>query len=189
MSDLDRETLDAIAALVHRLRNRGAGEGQFATSDEPFAAEFVGAMASRGWYPLPIPPSDADGIAGIREAARELLAFARATRPDWTAEETWNAVHAAKTAGLDWDLLALRLMRIALREEDPPTRPRELWDFARGITVASQSRPPPADHVAGAIAALISGDYDAAYMATHDGAAPVRRATGGQPVLTEGHDP
>ncbi len=188
MSDLDTETRAAVAALVHRLRNPGDTDPP-GVDAERVATEFITAMISRGWYPLPVPPSDADETAGIREAARELLAFASSTRPDWTAEETWAAIYAAKTAGLDWDKLALRLMGIALRREDPPTRPRELWDFARGITVASQSRPPPADHVAGAIAALISGDYDAAYAATHDGAAPVRRVTGGQPVLTEGHDP
>ncbi len=79
-------------------------------------------------------------------------------------------------------------MTIALREEDPPTRPRELWDFARGITARAAGRTPPADHVAGAIAAIISGDYDAAYMATHDGAAPVRRPTGPQQRLTDDND-
>lgn len=123
---------------------------------------------------------------GAREAPRELLAFACATRPDWDRDDVWNAMHAARTAGLGWDKLALRLMGIALREEDPPSRPRELWDFARGITARTAARTPPADHVAGAIAAIISGDYDAAYVATHDGAAPVRRATGPQAALTEG---
>ena len=187
MTDLDKETRTAIDALVHRLRNRGEEDGQFAVDDELFASEYVTVMKARGWYPLPSLPADAE--AGIREAARELLIFACGTRPDWTAEETWNAVHAARTAGLEWDKLALRLMRIALREEDLPTWPRERWDYARGITTKAAGRPPPADHVAGAIAALISGDYDAAYAATHDGTAPIRRVTGGRPVLTEGHDP
>lgn len=123
-----------------------------------------------------------------QENPRALLAFACATRPDWTRDETWNAMHAAKTAGLAWDKLALRLMVIAFRVETPPTRPRELWDFARGITSRAGARAGPADHVAGAIAAIISGDYDTAYMATHDGAAPVRRVTGGQPALTEDND-
>jgi len=131
-----------------------------------------------------------DSEAGVREAPRELLAFVCATREDWSHEETWAAMHAAKTAGLDWTRLALRLMGIALREETPPTSPRELWDFARGITSKAASRPPPAEHVAGAIAALRAGDYAAAWSATHDGAVPpqIARATGEQKVLTEGND-
>jgi hypothetical protein len=137
---LDDETRAAVAALVHRLRNRGAEAGRLAADDEQFAAEYVTALEERGWIPPLAPPVD-DGQEGIREAARELLAFACGTRPDWTAEETWNAIHAAKTAGLDWDKLSLRLMAIAFREETPPTRPRELWDFARGLTSASQGRP------------------------------------------------
>jgi hypothetical protein len=127
----------------------------------------------------------------VREAPRELLALACAVRPDWDEAETWNAMHAAKTAGLDWTRLALRLMGIALRVETPPTRPRELWDFARGITSKAAERPPPAEHVAGAIAAIIAGDYAAAWSATHEGAVPAQivKATGGQPALTEGNDP
>lgn len=119
-----------------------------------------------------------------REAPRELLAFALAVRPDWTEDETWAAMHAARTAGLAWDRLALRLITIALREEEPPTRPRELWDHARGITAKTASGTPDG-HVAGAVAALIAGDYDAAYMATHGGAV---RTTGPQPRLTEEND-
>lgn len=148
MTDLDTETRAAVSALVHRLRNRGDGEGQFSDDDELLAAEFVAAMTSRGWYPLPVLPADAEGEPGAREAARELLIFACATRPDWTAEETWNAIHAARTAGLDWDKLALRLTGIALREETPPTRPRELWDFARGLTTKATGVPPAAGYLA-----------------------------------------
>jgi hypothetical protein len=131
--------------------------------------------------------SDLDNQDLVREAPRELLAFACAVRPDWDRDDVWNAMHAAKTAGLDWTRLALRLMGIALREETPPTRPRELWDFARGITTKAAERPPPAEHVAGAIAAIIAGDYAAAWTATHEGAVPpqIARVTGGQPVLTE----
>jgi hypothetical protein len=132
-----------------------------------------------------------DSESPVREAPRELLALACAVRPDWDEGETWNAMHAAKTAGLDWTRLALRLMGIALRVETPPTRPRELWDFARGITIASQGRPPPSDGHAAAIAALKSGDYAAAWSATHEGAVPaqIARVTGGQPVLTDDDNP
>jgi hypothetical protein len=135
--------------------------------------------------------SDLDNQDLVREAPRELLAFACAVRPDWDRDDVWNAMHAAKTAGLDWTRLALRLMGIALREETPPTRPRELWDFARGITIASQGRPPPSDGHAAAIAALKSGDYAAAWSATHEGAVPaqIARVTGGQPVLTDDDNP
>lgn len=68
-----------------------------------------------------------------REAPRELLNLACATRDDWTREETWAAIYAARAAGLEWDRLVLRLLTIALRAEEPPTRPRELWDDMRGI--------------------------------------------------------
>lgn len=112
--------------------------------------------------------TDLDAETAAREAPRELLAFACATRPDWSREETWNAMHSAKTAGLDWDKLALRLMGIALREETPPTRPRELWDFARGLTTKATGVPPAAGYLA------------------------VKAArgwgTGEQPALTEGND-
>jgi hypothetical protein len=135
--------------------------------------------------------TDPDSESPVREAPRELLALACAVRPDWDEAETWNAMHAAKTAGLDWTRLALRLMGVALRVETPPTRPRELWDFARGITIASQGRPPPSDGHAAAIAALKSGDYAAAWSATHEGAVPaqIARVTGGQPVLTDDDNP
>lgn len=76
-----------------------------------------------------------------REAPRELLAFACAVRPDWTEEEVWNSMHAARTAGLGWKRIALRLVDIAFREEDPPTRPRELWDYARGLTARTGAGP------------------------------------------------
>lgn len=134
--------------------------------------------------------SDPESPPQWQESPRALLDFACATRPDWSREETWNSIHAAKTAGLDWDRLALRLMAIAFRPETPPTRPRELWDFARGITIASQGQPPPAEHVAGAIAAIIAGDYAAAWSATHEGAVPpqIARVTGGQPVLDDSND-
>jgi hypothetical protein len=123
----------------------------------------------------------------VREAPRELLSLACAVRPDWTREETWNAIHAARTAGLPWARIAAGLVGIALREEDPPTRPRELWDFARGIASKAAGQPPHAGHAADAIAALRAGDYAAAWSATHDGAVPpqIARVTGGQPALTE----
>ena len=76
-----------------------------------------------------------------REAPRELLAFACAVRPDWPEDEVWNAMHAARTAGLGWKRIALRLVDIAFREEDPPTRPRELWDHARGLTARTGAGP------------------------------------------------
>jgi len=167
VTDFDKETRAAVAALVHRLRNPGDTDPLGAGAG-PFAEEYVAALVSRGWYPVGVLPPGDDGAAA-REAARELLAFACSTRRDWTPEETWNAVHAARTAGLDWDKLALRLMAIALREEDPPTRPRELWDYARGITSKAAGQPPAAGYLA------------------------VKAArgwgTGGQEVLREGHDP
>jgi hypothetical protein len=48
---LDQETAALAEALVYRLRNRGDGEGQYATDDEVFAREFVVAALGRGWRP------------------------------------------------------------------------------------------------------------------------------------------
>ncbi|HMG64530.1 MAG TPA: hypothetical protein VK599_16425 [Streptosporangiaceae bacterium] len=104
-----------------------------------------------------------------REAPRELLSLACATRPDWTREETWNAIHAARTAGLEWDRLALRLMAIAFREETPPTSPRELWDAVRGLRDLPGTGAPPG----------------AGYLAVK---AAKGWGTGGQPALTEGNE-
>jgi hypothetical protein len=48
---LDQETAALAEALVYRLRNRGDGEGQYATDDELFAREFTAAALGRGWRP------------------------------------------------------------------------------------------------------------------------------------------
>ena len=68
-----------------------------------------------------------------REALRELLNLACAVRPDWTREETWAAIYAAKTAGHEWKRIVTRLIDIAFRDDTTPTRPRELWDDVRGV--------------------------------------------------------
>ena len=68
-----------------------------------------------------------------REAPRELLNLACAIRADWTHEETWAAIYAARTAGLEWRRIVTRLVDIAFSDEEPPTRPRELWDDVRGM--------------------------------------------------------
>ena len=62
MTDLDKHTADAVEALVFRLRNRGDGEGQFATDPEVFAQEFMTAMRGRGWRPV-------DALSGAPQAA------------------------------------------------------------------------------------------------------------------------
>jgi hypothetical protein len=46
MTDLDRESIAAVDALVYRLKNREPG-----TDDEPFAQEFITALRGRGWRP------------------------------------------------------------------------------------------------------------------------------------------
>ena len=60
MTVLDTETRAAVDALVYRLRNRGDDQGQFATDDELFAAEYVTVMKSRGWRPVLALPAEAD---------------------------------------------------------------------------------------------------------------------------------
>ena len=58
-------------------------------------------------------------VTEIREAPRQLLWLVCEMRADWTLEETWNAIHAARTAGRDWRGIVTRLVGIALREETP----------------------------------------------------------------------
>lgn len=68
-------------------------------------------------------------MADAREAPRELLALACATRPDWDREAAWQALHAAHDAGWDWGRTLKRAVALMLREDGDP---RELRDEARG---------------------------------------------------------
>ena len=52
MTSREHETQAAVAALVHRLRNRGDGIGQSATDDDLFAREFITALIGFGWRPF-----------------------------------------------------------------------------------------------------------------------------------------
>jgi hypothetical protein len=75
MTDLDAEARAAVAALVHRLRNRGDEDGQFSLDDELFAAEFVTALRGYGWRPLLVAPAEADwrkasGSSRLPDAAK-----------------------------------------------------------------------------------------------------------------------
>jgi len=72
-------------------------------------------------------------MAEIRESPRELLALVTAMREDWSPEETWTAILACKTANHEWPRIARKLVDLALKDEDPPTRPGELWDEIRGV--------------------------------------------------------
>jgi hypothetical protein len=51
---LDRETREAIDALVKRLRSKGEAD------DEPFAAEYIAFLKGLGWRPVLALPSSAD---------------------------------------------------------------------------------------------------------------------------------
>ncbi|MFB4265363.1 hypothetical protein [Nonomuraea sp. GTA35] len=84
-SNLDQETRDAIAALVHRLRQRDAASHAERADVEPFALEYVMALRLRGWRPTPAqaravwgPPvgrgADPGKHADELEAAREACA-------------------------------------------------------------------------------------------------------------------
>ena len=83
MPDLDRETTAAIDALGYRLKNRGDGDGQYATDDQMFAQEYVLAMRLRGWRPTEaVAPWEVhnapNGTAG--ERARQAVEALRAER-------------------------------------------------------------------------------------------------------------
>jgi hypothetical protein len=77
----ERETAAAVAALRHRLQNRGDGEGQFATDDEMFALEYVTALVGFGWRPVEAlrePRSQPVGEGqAVSEETRHMLEEAR----------------------------------------------------------------------------------------------------------------
>ncbi|TMS00134.1 hypothetical protein [Nonomuraea basaltis] len=52
-TDLDQATREAVAALVHRIRERDFASEEDKPDAEPFALEFVMAMRFRGWRPTP----------------------------------------------------------------------------------------------------------------------------------------
>jgi hypothetical protein len=81
---LDRETRDAVDALVQRLRNKGDAD------DEPFAMEYLAFLKGLGWRPVLAVPASADwrrrGTGGgtpdpTGEGGAEYLA--------WKAERGW----------------------------------------------------------------------------------------------------
>lgn len=123
----------------------------------------------------------------IREAPRELRALVTAMRQDWTTEETWTAILACKTAGRDWKLIVTRLVAIALRDDTPPSRPRELWDDIRGVL----DRPAPAGRLDPEARAKVLADIQAATDARdrQTGPQPSLRDTGPLELLHEGWDP
>lgn len=45
---------DAERALVHRMRNRGDGDNQYALDDEVFAGEYITALLGNGWRPVEV---------------------------------------------------------------------------------------------------------------------------------------
>jgi hypothetical protein len=116
----------------------------------------------------------------IFESPRELVAFVCATRRDWTEDETLTAIQACRTAGHDWSRIALGMVVLALRDETPPNRPRELWDDVWG----SRSRTGPAARLDPAAKAELFATFAAASDAIRHPA-----ATGPLPVLPEGRDP
>ena len=115
----------------------------------------------------------------ISEAPRKLVEFVCATRLDWTEEETQTAIQACRTAGHDWSRIALGMVVLALRDETPPTRPRELW----GDVWGSRSRTGPGAALDPGVKERLIADCEAAAESLR------HPATGGQPVLAEGSDP
>lgn len=116
----------------------------------------------------------------IFESPRRLLDLVCDMRRDWDPEETWTAILAAKTAGLPWPRIVRGLVDLAIRDEEPPTRPRELWDDVRGIRLPAGTR------------ARLDPGVKERLLADCAAATDSRRqeaATGGQQVLAEGHDP
>lgn len=107
----------------------------------------------------------------------QLAALAAEMRPDWDKRDLWDAILAARSAGQSWREVYREVSRLVWAEDETPAT---LRNSARK---PGPSAPAPLDR--DLFAALRAGDYDAAYMATHDGAPPARRATGPQRVLQD----
>jgi len=122
----------------------------------------------------------------IREAPRELLALVTAMREDWSAEETWTAILACKTAGREWKLIVTRLVAIAVRDDTPPSHPRELWDDVRGVL--DRREPGSLDPEA---RAKVLADIQAATDSRNRATGPQARltATSELELLHESYDP
>jgi hypothetical protein len=113
--DYDRDSREAVAALVRRLRNRGDGEGQFATDDELFAQEFIASLKGYGWRPVLAPGAASDwrrasGSSRLPDAGRpggaEYLAAkaaiaARTTGPQQVLRESTGPRQEAGTASTE----------------------------------------------------------------------------------------
>lgn len=100
MSAPDSATRDAVAALVHRLKNRGEGENQYATDPDVFAAEYIASLRGRGWRPVlalvpvpdwrkasgdaPVPDAEKPGSADYLAAKAAIAARATGGQPRLT---------------------------------------------------------------------------------------------------------
>jgi hypothetical protein len=119
-------------------------------------------------------------VTEIFESPGKLREFVCDMRHDWSPDETATAIQACRTAGHDWSRIALGMVVLALRDETPPNRPRELWDDVWG----SRSRTGPAARLDPAAKAELFATFAAASDAIRHPA-----ATGPLPVLPEGRDP
>jgi hypothetical protein len=112
----------------------------------------------------------------------KLAALACAERPEWDAQDLWDAITAVRNAGWSYKRVRKEVLRLAATEDETPAT---LRNSARRLAGAVPASPDPDLY-----AALRSGDYATAWAATHDEPVPERiRATGGQPALTEDNDP
>lgn len=109
----------------------------------------------------------------LRECPALLVEFTTAMREDWTADETWAAIIACKTAGFEWPRIARGLIDLALTDEPVPTKPRDLWNARRGLRSLPGTGTLPE----------LGGPGGSDYLAAK--AAMKARATGPQAVLTE----
>lgn len=124
----------------------------------------------------------------ITDAWPELHALACAQRADWKPVEWLGIFRACRDSGLPYKEVYTEVMRLnwdlATRHEDALAEVRNL---GRKLARRPAPRGSPDRKT---IAALLAGDYEAAYKATHDGAVPVPRVstTGPQQALTEDDD-
>lgn len=102
----------------------------------------------------------------------QLAALAAAMRPEWSRQDLWDSITAAKLAGWSWRDTYREVMRLAWDEDEKPSTLR-----------SAARRPGPAQP------APLDPEAKAALLEQLAEAAQRTRTTGGQTRLTPDNDP
>lgn len=141
--------------------------------------------------PEPLPPDETEtpepaSAPVICEAWGRLHGLACGMREDWGRVEWQGLIIACRDSGLPFKDVYVEVMRLAW---DLGTSSADALAEVRNLGRKLAQRPPQRGSLdPGLSAALRSGNYAAAWAATHEGPVPAR-LTGPQPRLTEDNDP